>query len=191
MAGVSVFILFFSLIFAFFPFPRPSSSQESQPNLLLIFQAVDRDCSGRISAEELQTALSNGTWRPFNAETCRMLIAMFDTDNDGGISLNEFEALWKVSISTFDGGFRHLETQKICRPAILNHLFKNGKIFNFSLSTIGPAFSSATIRTKVEPSIDMSWQLRWHNSVNLHYRKSNNWNFRIPLVGTLLRYVDA
>jgi len=35
---------------------------------------VDKDRSGAISAEELQQALSNGTWTPFNPETIRLMI---------------------------------------------------------------------------------------------------------------------
>ncbi len=32
---------------------------------------VDKDSSGAINAQELQSALSNGTWTPFNPETVR------------------------------------------------------------------------------------------------------------------------
>lgn len=35
---------------------------------------VDKDRSGEISSDELQQALSNGTWTPFNPETVRMMI---------------------------------------------------------------------------------------------------------------------
>ena len=35
---------------------------------------VDRDRSGYINADELQLALSNGTWSPFNPETVRLMI---------------------------------------------------------------------------------------------------------------------
>lgn len=31
-----------------------------------VFRRVDKDGSGQINASELQGALSNGTWRPFN-----------------------------------------------------------------------------------------------------------------------------
>lgn len=34
-----------------------------------VFSRVDRDNSGQISSTELQSALSNGTWKPFNPET--------------------------------------------------------------------------------------------------------------------------
>ncbi|CAK5085197.1 unnamed protein product [Meloidogyne enterolobii] len=88
----------FFLIKVFKWFNKTGSSRlmysPQQPNLLQIFQTVDTDRSGRISSDELQRALSNGTWRPFNPETCRIMISMFDSDNDGGISFNEFQALW-------------------------------------------------------------------------------------------------
>ena len=79
------------------PTTPPTTTQNAR--LLQIFQAVDLDRSGRISADELQRALSNGTWRPFNPETCRLMISMFDKDNDGGIDFAEFQALWEVSFA--------------------------------------------------------------------------------------------
>nr|CAD7590333.1 unnamed protein product [Timema genevievae] len=39
-------------------------------------ERVDRDKSGYISADELQVALSNGTWTPFNPETVRLMIVI-------------------------------------------------------------------------------------------------------------------
>lgn len=38
---------------------------------------VDKDQSGAISADELQQALSNGTWTPFNPETVRLMIGKY------------------------------------------------------------------------------------------------------------------
>ncbi|GFR01031.1 programmed cell death protein 6 [Trichonephila clavata] len=66
-----------------------------QQYLWNIFQGVDKDRSGFISATELQTALSNGTWQPFNPETVRLMIGMFDKDGDGTIGFQEFCHLWK------------------------------------------------------------------------------------------------
>lgn len=37
---------------------------------------VDTDRSGYISQDELQVALSNGTWTPFNPETVRLMIGI-------------------------------------------------------------------------------------------------------------------
>lgn len=42
--------------------------------IFLLFDRVDRDRSGYINADELQQALSNGTWNPFNKETVRLMI---------------------------------------------------------------------------------------------------------------------
>lgn len=44
-----------------------------------LFQRVDADHSGSISVHELQTALVNGDWSPFNIETVRMVVGIFDT----------------------------------------------------------------------------------------------------------------
>ncbi|XP_066917168.1 programmed cell death protein 6-like isoform X1 [Clytia hemisphaerica] len=56
---------------------------------------VDKDRSGTITHVELQQALSNGTWAPFNPETIRLMIGMFDKDRNGTITFQEFGALWK------------------------------------------------------------------------------------------------
>ena len=77
-----------------------------------VFAQVDRDRSGEINAAELQAALSNGTWKPFNPETvrlfvslamcacdrahsCEVQIGMFDRDQTGTIKFEEFKHLWK------------------------------------------------------------------------------------------------
>lgn len=36
---------------------------------------LDKDRSGSITANELQMALSNGTWTPFNPETVRLMMS--------------------------------------------------------------------------------------------------------------------
>lgn len=41
---------------------------------------MDRDRSGRINADELQLALSNGTWSPFNKETVRLMIGIISNE---------------------------------------------------------------------------------------------------------------
>jgi len=60
-----------------------------------VFQSVDKDRSGQITTSELGQALSNGTWTPFNPETVRLMIGMFDRDNSGAINFQEFQSLWK------------------------------------------------------------------------------------------------
>jgi len=76
--------------------PQQPPPQGVDQNMLIgIFQRVDKDRSGAISAIELGQALGNGTWTPFNPETVRLMIGMFDRDNSGTINFNEFMALWK------------------------------------------------------------------------------------------------
>jgi hypothetical protein len=46
----------------------------SKNNILFRVVRVDVDRSGAISAQELQRALSNGTFTPFNGETIRLMV---------------------------------------------------------------------------------------------------------------------
>ncbi|KAL1921769.1 uncharacterized protein VTP21DRAFT_10411 [Calcarisporiella thermophila] len=79
--------------------PPPPAGQQPPPNvdpqLWHWFKAVDTDNSGFLTVEELQRALINGDWSPFNIETCRMMINMFDVDNSGTINYQEFAGLWR------------------------------------------------------------------------------------------------
>ncbi|CAK1544720.1 unnamed protein product [Leptosia nina] len=73
-----------------------------------IFRSVDKDGSGFITADELQQALSNGTWSPFNPETVRLMIGMFDKQNRGSISFEDFGILWKY-VSDWQSCFRSFD----------------------------------------------------------------------------------
>ncbi|XP_042366191.1 programmed cell death protein 6 isoform X2 [Plectropomus leopardus] len=75
--------------------PPHINAPPDQGFLWNIFQRVDKDRSGVISDSELQQALSNGTWTPFNPVTVRSIISMFDRENKGGVNFNEFAGVWK------------------------------------------------------------------------------------------------
>ncbi|CAG0913128.1 unnamed protein product [Notodromas monacha] len=77
---------------------NPAAGMPDPRFLADVFRRVDRDNSGAISAEELRSALSNGTWTPFSAETVRLMINMFDHDRSGTVNFNEFSALWKYVV---------------------------------------------------------------------------------------------
>ncbi|KAM8967448.1 sorcin [Pelodytes ibericus] len=67
---------------------------------------------GQIDAEELQRCLTqaglSGGYKPFNLETCRLMISMLDRDMSGKMGFNEFKELggivngWKQHFVTFD-----------------------------------------------------------------------------------------
>jgi Ca2+-binding EF-hand superfamily protein len=69
--------------------------QADEAFLQRIFQQVDKDRSNAINATELQACLSNGTWEPFNAETIKLMITMFDKNHKGQLNYEEFKQLWK------------------------------------------------------------------------------------------------
>nr|XP_050025406.1 programmed cell death protein 6-like [Dermacentor andersoni] len=80
---------------------RSCDSPRAQPQgvdvnyLRQVFYKVDKDRSGRIDANELQQCLSNGTWKPFNPDTVRMMINIFDRSRSGTVSFDDFVSLWK------------------------------------------------------------------------------------------------
>ncbi|XP_063915576.1 programmed cell death protein 6 isoform X2 [Zophobas morio] len=84
------------------------SPMPSREFLWDVFQRVDRDRSGYINADELQLALSNGTWSPFNPETVRLMIGMFDRRNRGQVSFDDFGALWKY-VTDWQNCFRSFD----------------------------------------------------------------------------------
>ncbi|KAF8604622.1 EF-hand [Ceratobasidium sp. AG-I] len=86
--------------------PRPP--QGSDPQLWNWFLTVDEDRSGQISATELQRALVNGNWSPFDLDTTKMLMGIFDVDHSGSINFNEFAGLWKY-IADWQNVFRHFD----------------------------------------------------------------------------------
>ncbi|KAG0037250.1 Programmed cell death protein 6 [Podila clonocystis] len=77
------------------PAQQPAPAMTPEASLRYWFDAVDTDRSGQLSTEELQRALINGDWSPFNIETVRLMMNMFDTDNSGLINFAEFSGLWK------------------------------------------------------------------------------------------------
>lgn len=106
---------------------RPPPSPETMggaadPKLLPLFRAVDKDgtftaaadrrartCAsptntllsgtGHLSERELSAALVNGDWSPFDPQTVRMMIRMFDSDRSGTIGFEEFCGLWSFLAS--------------------------------------------------------------------------------------------
>jgi len=85
--------------------------QGADPQLWQWFNNVDRDHSGSISVDELQSALVNGDWSRFDLDTVKMLMSIFDTDRSGTISFTEFAGLWKYIID-WQKVFRHFDRDR-------------------------------------------------------------------------------
>ncbi|KAI0260133.1 EF-hand [Gloeopeniophorella convolvens] len=83
----------------------------ADPQLWSWFTAVDADRSGHISPPELQRALKNGDWTPFDIDTVKLLMNIFDTDGSGNIDFNEFSGLWRY-IQEWQHVFRHFDADQ-------------------------------------------------------------------------------
>jgi len=92
--------------------PPPSGPPPgADPQLWQWFSTVDTDRSGNISVVELQKALINGDWTPFDLDTVKLLMSIFDTDRSGTIGFNEFSGLWKY-IKDWQGVFKHFDKDR-------------------------------------------------------------------------------
>ncbi|GBE80827.1 hypothetical protein BKA93DRAFT_779944 [Sparassis latifolia] len=83
----------------------------ADPQLWSWFTAVDTDRSGQISPHELQKALINGDWTPFDLDTVKLLMTIFDTDRSGSVGYNEFAGLWKY-IKDWQHVFKHFDRDR-------------------------------------------------------------------------------
>uniref|UniRef100_A0ACB8FLT7 Uncharacterized protein n=1 Tax=Sphaerodactylus townsendi TaxID=933632 RepID=A0ACB8FLT7_9SAUR len=77
----------------------PAFPGQAQDPLYGYFAAVAGQ-DGQIDADELQRCLTQsgiaGAYKPFNLETCRLMISMLDRDMSGTMGFNEFKELWAV-----------------------------------------------------------------------------------------------
>jgi len=83
----------------------------ADPQLWNWFSSVDSDRSGAITAQELERALINGDWTPFDLDTVKLLMLIFDTDRSGTIGFNEFSGLWKY-IKDWQNVFKHFDRDR-------------------------------------------------------------------------------
>ncbi|KAK1224291.1 Small subunit processome complex component [Marasmius sp. AFHP31] len=85
--------------------------QDNRDLRLMLITTVDVDNSGAITADELQKALINGDWTPFDLDTVKLLMSIFDVDRSGTIGFHEFEGLWKY-IKDWQNVFRHFDRDR-------------------------------------------------------------------------------
>jgi len=53
----------------------------------------------------------NGDWTPFDLDTVKLLMTLFDTDRSGTVTFNEFSGLWKY-IKDWQGVFKHFDADR-------------------------------------------------------------------------------
>ncbi|CAN3373123.1 hypothetical protein DIURU_005255 [Diutina rugosa] len=80
---------------------KQSQKQKLDQELRAVFDKVDTDRSGTITARELSSALLNFDRSPFNPTTIRLMIKLFSTSPGGGsgdgqsLNFDQFVSLWK------------------------------------------------------------------------------------------------
>ena len=89
----------------------PAYGQPQDPMYNYFAAVAGQD--GQIDADELQNCLTqsgiSGGYKPFNLETCRLMISMLDRDMSGKMGFNEFKDLWaalsgwRQNFMVFDG----------------------------------------------------------------------------------------
>jgi Ca2+-binding EF-hand superfamily protein len=77
------------------PHPPPSAPNSDPQQLFPLFRAANTSHSGSLSEVELGAALVNGDYTSFHPKTVKMMIRMFDRDDSGTISFDEFGSLWR------------------------------------------------------------------------------------------------
>ncbi|KAI6029411.1 hypothetical protein BKA83DRAFT_680361 [Pisolithus microcarpus] len=83
----------------------------ADPALWARFSSVDTNRNGAITATELQSALANSDWSPFDIDTVKLLMNFFDHDRDGMIGFEEFQRLSRY-IKDWQNVFRHFDRDR-------------------------------------------------------------------------------
>nr|KAF6470339.1 sorcin [Molossus molossus] len=77
----------------------PTFPGQTQDPLYGYFASVAGQ-DGQIDADELQRCLTQsgiaGGYKPFNLETCRLMVSMLDRDLSGTMGFSEFKELWSA-----------------------------------------------------------------------------------------------
>ncbi|KAJ5124244.1 uncharacterized protein N7515_008069 [Penicillium bovifimosum] len=78
------------------PVPPPLTAPSNDPQQLFpLFRAANASNTQALTEAELGSALVNGDYTSFHPRTVRLMIRMFDRDESGTISFEEFVSLWR------------------------------------------------------------------------------------------------
>lgn len=72
------------------------------------FDHFDTDGSGKLSSAEIAAALAKGGKKTLTPEDIESIVAKVDTNKDGEVSLEEFEAIFKLAPDAMPHGLREL-----------------------------------------------------------------------------------
>ncbi|RKF59740.1 Programmed cell death protein 6 [Erysiphe neolycopersici] len=76
------------------PASPPYANIKERQDFWNLYQAVDKDGNRQLTEKELRQALVNADWTSFDPCTVKMMIRLFDTNQNGGINFEEFCGLW-------------------------------------------------------------------------------------------------
>ncbi|GMH07330.1 hypothetical protein Nepgr_009170 [Nepenthes gracilis] len=146
--------------------PSPLSSSYGQqspfppgtnPEVIRIFQAVDKDRSGFVDDGELQQALSSG-YQKFSLRTIRLLTFLFKNPHDSSLRLGpkEFSALWNClgEWHTIFGRFDRDRNGKIDATELRDALYSLGYSVPPSVLHLLVSYYANGSRQKVELNFD-------------------------------------
>ncbi|PWY70389.1 calcium binding modulator protein [Aspergillus sclerotioniger CBS 115572] len=123
------------------PVARPPNSphhaamavpDDDPQQLFPLFRAANTSHSGSLTELELGSALVNGDFTSFHPNTVKMMIRMFDRNNSGTISFDEFVALWRY-LAAWRELFDRFDQDRSGRISL--HEFENALVaFGYRLS---------------------------------------------------------
>jgi Ca2+-binding EF-hand superfamily protein len=68
---------------------------ETSDNCVEVFNRLDRDCDGKITAEDLIEASAEIGFNFIGKEQAQLMVSLFDYDADGKLTIEEFEQIFK------------------------------------------------------------------------------------------------
>jgi len=84
---------------------------DADPQLWGWFNGVNTNRSGEITVAELQRALDHGDWAPFDVDTIKLLMHLFDTERSGTIGFKQFSGIWWY-VKDWQNLFRHFDRDR-------------------------------------------------------------------------------
>ncbi|KAK7205991.1 hypothetical protein BZA70DRAFT_277673 [Myxozyma melibiosi] len=148
--------------------PPPSATPAPAESVRQIFRSVDVNNNGRLSERELRSALLNFDRSKFDPTTVKLMFQMFDSDQSGTITIDEFERLWDY-LSKWQERFKEFDLDKTFTISLTE--------FDLALKAFGyrltPDFTKFVFNSYVKRSNDMTFDLFVQSCVTLLHLSAN------------------